>query len=281
MHLLPATIPLLVAATSTGLTDADVDRSDVILAAIVYTGSRGDDIEDEDYEVSDAPDPLIVCDEDEDDVDPCRVEALIREAAYRGAAMAVVSEAAFEEAGYEAVPVVGRLPPPSSPVQHRFSVLAEELEMYIVIALNTGDERGHYSSQVAFAPDGRVVARHHKFELYDDESSEYVAGDDVSVFPTPFGRVGLLICSDLYGDPRMHHRLVDELGANIIALSSIWTVPDSIRWQSAFAHDWGVTLVAANGAAADGKGAGIYDSDGDALVTSRAGHDLVLTSPID
>ncbi len=267
--LLPTTLLLL---TVDQLKTVDVPDGPPVLAAVVYTGERGDDGELGDH------DPTI-CDTDEDELEPCEVEALVRRAAERGADLVVVSEAAFEEALPEPQPIVGRRPPlHGAPLQRRFGELAEELGLYLVIQLELTDGDFLFSGQVAFDPNGIVVGRHHKFELYDGEADTYEPGTDVSVFDTPFGKVGLLICSDIYGDPQLHERLAHTLRPKTIALSSIWTVEDATRWQAAFAHDWEVTVVAANGAAGDGRGAGIYDRRGRALVLTHEGRDAVLTA---
>lgn len=270
---------LLALPPTPAASDAVATQGDdpAVLAAIVYTGNRSEEDEDS----YDSDEPYEECDPEADALDECKVEVLIRHAVDRGSSLVVLSEAAFEEADPESLPVVGRRPPRTgAPLQRRFAALARELEIYLVIQLELTDGALLRSAQIAFDPDGVVVARHYKFELYDSEVEEYAPGDDVSVFSTPFGKVGLLVCSDLYGDPRMHERLVDTLGAQIIALSSIWTVEDSTRWQAAFAHDWGVVLVAANGAAGYGRGAGIYDRTGRAVVVTHDGRDEVVTGAV-
>lgn len=269
--ILPATAALLTALAGVPAVDS-LTTTDTVLAGIVYTGNRGDDA-----------DTVYVCDEEEEeDLEPCEVEDMVRQAASRGATLVVVSEAAFEMVPPEPAPAVGSRPKgASSKVLKRFSALADELDLYLVVQLEMHHEDLLYSGQVAFDPRGITVGRHFKLELYDSEADSYTAGTDFSVFDTPFGKVGMMICSDLYADPRLHHRLTKELGADIIALSSIWTVDDSTRWQSAFAHDWQVTVVAANGAAGDGRGAGIYGPTGRPMTITHDGRDEVITAVLD
>lgn len=63
-----------------------------------------------------------------------------------------------------------------------------------------------YNTSYVFDADGRQVARHRKMHLFDidvdggqsfRESDTLSPGDDVTVFDTPWGRMGLCICFDL------------------------------------------------------------------------------------
>jgi len=197
----------------------------------------------------------------------CAVEVLVRRAAAAGAELVVTPEYALGQAGVEASPRVGEVP--STGLSARFATLADELDVYLVISLVTGAAERPYNSQVAFGPDGAVRAVHHKFELFDHENLTMRAGTDVTAFDTPFGRVGLLVCADIYGDPRLHARLTEELGATIVALSERWTVAGAPRWAAAFARDWGVTVVAANGSGGEGRGGGVFGADGRTLAAGE------------
>jgi predicted amidohydrolase len=112
------------------------------------------------------------------------------------------------------------------------------------------------------------LAWHHKFELFAREKEHLESGDTVTVFETPFGRVGLLICADLYGTPRKHRRLTHELGAQIVAVSTYWTATHAHRWPAAFARDWGVYVVASNAGSGESAGSGVYAPNGTAVATS-------------
>ena len=63
-----------------------------------------------------------------------------------------------------------------------------------------------YNTCLAFGPDGALVARHRKMHLFDidipgritfRESDTLAAGDELALFDTPWGRVGLGICYDV------------------------------------------------------------------------------------
>ena len=63
-----------------------------------------------------------------------------------------------------------------------------------------------YNTCVVAGPDGKVVAKHRKVHLFDidvpgkitfKESDTLTAGDSITSFDTPFGRVGVGICYDI------------------------------------------------------------------------------------
>ncbi len=229
---------------------AHAEGPTVKVAALTYTGLAAKD---------------LGCAND----DVCALEVLVRMAEQRGAALVVMPEYALAQVDAEPDPAVGTLPSArTSPTITRFSALARELHLYLVIQLPTVSGDNHFSSQIAFDPNGRVVARHRKFELFEGEREVLTSGKDVSTFDTPFGRVGLLICADMYGDPALHTRLTDEFGAEIVAVSSQWTVAGATRWLAAFAHDWEVYVVGANGAVGDGKGGAVIGPDGTVVADS-------------
>ena len=199
----------------------------------------------------------------------------MREAAAAGAELIVSPEYALAQYAVEPSPAIGDAPRAGlgpgletelRPLQARFAALADEVDAYVVINLETSDPSGaHFNTVVAFDPDGIVVGRHHKFELYGAERESLTPGSEVSSFDTPFGRVGLLTCADIYGRPHLHDELINGLDARIVAWSAEWTVDGARRWQSSFAHDWKVYLVAANGARGAGEGAGVFGPGGESL----------------
>ena len=63
-----------------------------------------------------------------------------------------------------------------------------------------------YNTAFVFSPEGEQVARHRKVHLFDvdipggqyfKESDTLSAGDEFTVFDTPFGRIGVAICFDV------------------------------------------------------------------------------------
>ncbi len=242
-----------------------------LVAAISYTGNT-------------APDGSVECEElanDDLEEEVCEAEVLVRDAADRDAQIIVLSEGSFETDSAEAMPLIGRTPDPeAAPILTRFSALADELDVYLMVPMHTEDRRGRaFTSLVAFGPHGRTLAVHHKVELYSEEQDQFEAGQGFETFNTPWGRVAMLLCSDLYAEPELHVAMV-RAGVKIVALSSLWTVGDAPRWQSALAHDWGVFVVAANGAGGQGRGSGIYAPGGAEIESDDSGTDVAVVGPL-
>ena len=81
------------------------------------------------------------------------------------------------------------------PLMTRVSALARELRIYLSVgyAERRGDKM--FNSSVIFSPDGRIAGHYSKTHTADDEPFN-TQGTDFSVFATPHGRMGALICYD-------------------------------------------------------------------------------------
>lgn len=194
----------------------------------------------------------------------CALGHLIERAAARGAQLIVAPEYALPDTPV-ARPVVGE--PIERGLLAPFSKKARRLKVYLVIDLLTKRQTQRFNTQVAFGPDGRVVALHDKYELFDSERDSLQPGDDLATFDTPLGRVGLLICADLYGDLRKHRALAKR--ADIVAVSSYWTAKGAARWQQSFARNFGVVVIGANTTQGPGRGGGIFAADGEVLAETK------------
>ena len=132
-------------------------------------------------------------------------ERLIREAAQRGAELVMLPEMfccpyeniAFRPYGEAA----------GGEAQAALSALARELGVWIVGgSLPELEGARVYNTAFVYDSAGRQVARHRKMHLFDisveggqsfRESDTLTSGHDVTVFDTPWGKMGLCICFDL------------------------------------------------------------------------------------
>jgi predicted amidohydrolase len=212
--------------------------------------------------------------------DFCAVQAMITQAQAKGATLVVTPENELGQLYYEPDPELGQIPAQEPGLADdsmikKLSKQAQQLKIYLVVHLATikgsGSGAKKYSTQVAFDPSGKIVGKHHKFELYSGEKKTYTPGTDVSAFTSPAGKVGLLICADIYGDPRLSDKLTRTLGARLLAFSTWWTVSDATRWQANFARNWGVYVVAANTTYGAGRGGGVFGPDGKAIDLKNSG----------
>ena len=92
-------------------------------------------------------------------------------------------------------------------VWQTMSQAAKEFGLWLV-AGSMPEQEGErlYNTCFVFDSQGRQVARHRKMHLFDIcvkggqrfmESETFTAGNDVTVFDTPFGKLGLCICFDM------------------------------------------------------------------------------------
>jgi predicted amidohydrolase len=76
------------------------------------------------------------------------------------------------------------------------TALAAELKIYLAVGLTEADGDTRYNTVVLIGPDGKVIGRYRKQEVERNEAARNTAGKESPVFPTPFGRVGIVLCSE-------------------------------------------------------------------------------------
>ncbi len=99
-----------------------------------------------------------------------------------------------------------------------------------------------YNTSFSFNPDGVEIARHRKTHLFDidvkggqyfKESDTLSAGKDITIFDTPFARVGVIICYDIRF-PEFSRLLVDK-GAEIIVVPAAFNMTTGpAHWELSF-----------------------------------------------
>ena len=90
---------------------------------------------------------------------------------------------------------------------------------HIVAGLSERDGDCRHNSAVLVGPSGRL-ATYRKLHLYFDEQSWFKPGDELPIVDLPFGRVGIIICFDLwFPEPA---RALALAGAEIIAVPTNW-----------------------------------------------------------
>jgi apolipoprotein N-acyltransferase len=110
------------------------------------------------------------------------------------------------------------------------SSVAKENKIWLIggsVSERTADGR-IYNTCAVFNPSGNLVAKHRKVHLFDidvpgkitfKESDTLTGGDGITVFDTPFGRVGVGICYDIRF-PELA-QLMREKGAVILAYPGV------------------------------------------------------------
>lgn len=110
--------------------------------------------------------------------------------------------------------------------------LAKELGIYIVGgSIPEADQGKYYNTAYVFDDQGKMIARHRKMHLFDidvpggitfKESEILGAGNQVTVFPTPWGTMGLAICYDMRFPELM--RLMALKGAKAIIVPAAFNL---------------------------------------------------------
>ncbi|MES0110069.1 nitrilase-related carbon-nitrogen hydrolase [Mesorhizobium sp. M0013] len=100
--------------------------------------------------------------------------------------------------------------------------IASRLNIYLIAGMAEREGNRLYNTAVTVAPDGAVL-RYRKAHVFGGERSLFDLGDQLACVETPWGRIGLAVCYDLWF-PELTRALAKS-GATLIASPSNWFVP--------------------------------------------------------
>ena len=151
---------------------------------------------------------------------------LIADAAREGAQLIVLPELAStgysfdtrEEAYLHAEPV------PNGPTSDAWIEAAREHDAYVVAGILEQEGVKLYDTAVLIGPEG-YIGKYRKTHLWNREKLLFTPGSEYPVFDTKIGRIGLLICWDIWF-PEVA-RILAAQGADIICSTNnwVWTPP--------------------------------------------------------
>jgi len=102
-----------------------------------------------------------------------------------------------------------------------FQQMAKKYQIDIVTGSVMGKVKGQaFNTSYYINAKGKVLGTYHKNHLYKSERTFLNPGKEISVFETPWGKIGLIICWDIMY-PEIFKRLV-KAGVKIIFCSSYW-----------------------------------------------------------
>lgn len=167
------------------------------------------------------------------------LEAYIREAASNGAELIITPE--FGIVGYPDIP---ELPPEDDNFRTRediapyvetlpgkssdyFAKLAQELGVYIHFGLAEVDATTdlYYNAVAVVGPEGKLITSYRKQHLFEIEHDYLAEGHSNTTYDSPFGKIGIIICSDVYDYAVLARYRASNI--DIIALSTSWTENNS------------------------------------------------------
>ena len=117
---------------------------------------------------------------------------------------------------------------------------AKEYGMYVVGSIYERANEAYYNSSPLIDPQGTVIGKYLKTHLFDApdrvdiksgirESDKVKAGDELPVFDTGIGKIGVSVCSDLRF-PEVY-RVLSLKGAQIIVCASAFLSPRFDHWE--------------------------------------------------
>ncbi len=164
--------------------------------------------------------------------------------------------------------------PIPGPTTEFFGTLAKEHDCYLVIGLPESDGHLVYNTAVLMGPDGEIVGKYRKVTLPREEIARGIApGDEYPVFETRFGKVGMMICYDVFF-PEVAREL-SRRGAEVIALP-IWG--GNPRLAAARCAENGVFLVSSTytNHEYNWMKSAIWNREGDRLATADEWESVVV-----
>ena len=209
---------------------------------------------------------------------------LIRGAAREGAKLVVAPEMALS--GYSFTGRRDILPycqEEGGPILSAIAGVVESTGIYLCLGLATRDKESGilYNSALVFAPDGRILCRYHKINA---ESRWACPGDPLAdnTFATPWGRVGVLICSDSYHS--LMSRVTALRGADLLLIPTNWPPTGLVAqeiWR-ARALENGFTVAACNRTGIDlsmdcrEAPSAVFDGAGKSLLNERCSQSRIF-----
>ena len=127
-----------------------------------------------------------------------RIEAYVRRAARLGAKIVLTPETCIDgyvchQKGLDKKKMCALAHSDESPTIAGFRRLAEELDLYLCLGFSELDGEELYNSALLLGPDGEIVGKYRKTHGVEEF---YKPGDELPVFQTRYGKVGILICYD-------------------------------------------------------------------------------------
>ena len=142
------------------------------------------------------------------------IEAMAADAAAKKADLLVLGELVTVQGLRGPAPEPETVPGPTT---RRLGEMACRYKLYIVAGMPERDGHLIYNTAVLIAPDGSLAGKYRKMVVTSGEARKGITpGDDYPVFETRFGKVGMMICYDLFF-PEVSRQLAMH-GAEIIAL---------------------------------------------------------------
>ena len=121
----------------------------------------------------------------------------------------------------------------AKPIPGEFSdklcAYAREFNIYVCAGLTEKAGDRVYNTAILIDSLGEIILKYRKINVLTVGQEFYAIGDSLSVAETPFGVIGVNICSDNYIDALEIGHTLARMGAEIILSPSSWTVDHTCK----------------------------------------------------
>ncbi|PIQ95651.1 MAG: carbon-nitrogen hydrolase family protein [Nitrospinae bacterium CG11_big_fil_rev_8_21_14_0_20_56_8] len=129
--------------------------------------------------------------------------------------------------------------PIPGPYSDVLCALARDNKVYICAGLTEKDGKRVYNAAVLIDDRGEILLKYRKINVLKVAQDIYSIGRSLAVVETPFGIIGVNICSDNYFDALEIGHTLARMGAQIILSPSSWTVDYSLtEEQVPYGEKW-------------------------------------------
>jgi predicted amidohydrolase len=105
---------------------------------------------------------------------------------------------------------------------------ANELNLFVVFGMTEKDQAGLlYNANVFLGPDG-VIGKHRKTYFVGNDALIWHVGAGYQVLDSPIGKLGLMICAEMYSGWNYPGPVLASQGADLLVTSSAWW--NSVAW---------------------------------------------------
>ncbi len=191
-----------------------------------------------------------------------KILALTQEAAEHGAKIVVHTEMATSGYSFfsrkqiseaaESIP---------GPTTEALGVVAKNFGIYIAIGMPVHNKNTNlfYNSAVFIGPDGNVLGVYHKRNNLLEAAYNAEEFGSVPTFETPYGKIGIVICSDLFHS--QFPRLLAISGASILLAPANVGVDTDFLQVRAFENDFSIIVANRFGKGSKGEKPDIFNQD--------------------
>lgn len=160
-----------------------------------------------------------------------RIVSIISEAAALNANLVCLPELAYNGYFLESSEFQKQAEPVDGPFVQILSKLAKEKGIYVIAGYaESVDIPGRiYNSAVFIDDKGQTIGNMRKFYAWGQEKLKFREGNELPVYDTPLGKIGIMICYDAeYPEPS---RIEALKGAEMIVIPAVWSIPAERRWD--------------------------------------------------